>query len=90
MLEQELQKIHEAGIGVSITWLWNGGVDVRLVHKTGIVAAEGNVTAVANVVPWLEGAIRKHFPKANSEYTSGPLARITESTTKGFGLRGHF
>lgn len=63
MLEQELQNIHDAGIGVSITWLWDGGVDVRLVHKTGIVAAEGNVNAVANVVAWMEGAIKKHFPE---------------------------
>jgi hypothetical protein len=34
-LERELQKIHDAGIGVSITWLSDGRVDLRLVHKSG-------------------------------------------------------
>ena len=69
-LEQELQKIYEAGIGVSITWLRDGGVDLRLVHKTGVVAAEGNVNTVADGVSWLRGAIKMHFPKANYQHTS--------------------
>jgi hypothetical protein len=63
-LEVELQRIHDAGIGVSITWLSDGRVDLRLVHKSGAVAAEGNVKEVANVLPWLEAAIKRHFPKA--------------------------
>jgi len=72
-LEEELQRIHDAGIGVSITWLSDGRVDLRLVHKSGAVAAEGNVKEVANVLPWLETAIKWHFPKAT--YTPpGPLA----------------
>ena len=32
-LEEELQKIHDAKIGVWISWLWDGGVDVRLAGK---------------------------------------------------------
>jgi len=71
-LEQELQKIHDAGIGVSITWL-RDGVDLRLVHKNGVVAAEGNVEEVACVLPWLEGAIKKHFPEADYEPVASPL-----------------
>jgi hypothetical protein len=63
-LEEELQRIHDAGIGVSITWLSDGRVDLRLVHKSGAVAAEGNVKEVAEVLPWLETAIKCHFPKA--------------------------
>jgi len=73
MLEYELQKIHDAGIGVSIAWLWDGGVDLRLVHKSGVVAAEGHVEAVANVLAWLERAIKNHFPKANYEHADRPL-----------------
>jgi hypothetical protein len=80
-LEQELQKIHEAGIGISITWLWDGGVDLRLVHKTGVVAAEGNVNTAANVVSWLEGAIRMHFPNANYEQAVKPLPGTPRSTS---------
>jgi hypothetical protein len=72
-LEEELQRMHDAGIGVSITWLSDGRVDLRLVNKSGAVAAEGNVKEVADVLPWLETAIKWHFPKAT--YTPpGPLA----------------
>jgi hypothetical protein len=69
-LEQELEKIHDAGIGVSITWL-RDSVDLQLVHKNGVVAVEGSVEEVADVLPWLEGAIKKHFPEANYD----PAAR---------------
>ena len=79
-LEQELQKIHDAGIGVSITWLWDGGVDLRLVHQSGVVVAEGNVEAVANVLAWLERAIKKHFPKADYEHATRPLPGTPGST----------
>jgi hypothetical protein len=64
-LEQELQKIHDAGLGVSVTWLCDWRVELRLIHKYGAVAAEGNVKEVADILPWLEGAIKRHFPKAN-------------------------
>jgi len=61
-LEHELRKIQDAEIGVAITWLCEGGVDLRLIHKSGVVVAEGNVADVSDVLPWLEGAIKKHFP----------------------------
>jgi len=73
-LEQELQKIHDAGLGVSITWLSDGGVDLRLIHNCGVVAVEGYVKEVAHVLTWLESAVRKHFPKANYEYAASPAA----------------
>jgi hypothetical protein len=41
-----------------------------LVHRNGVVAAEGDVEEVANVLPWLEGAIKKHFPQANYEHAA--------------------
>jgi hypothetical protein len=71
-LEQEFQKIHDAGIGVVITWLRDGGVDLRLVRKSGVVTAEGNVEAIADVVSWLETAIRKNFPAANYDHAARP------------------
>jgi hypothetical protein len=76
-LEQELQKIHDAELGLTITWLWEGGVDLGLVHKSG-VAVEGNVEQFADVLPWLEGAIKKYFPKAKCERAAKPRVRETE------------
>ena len=64
-LERELQKIHDAGIGVSITSLWDGGVDMRLLREGGAVAEEGSVEEIAAVLPWLRRTIKKCFPNAN-------------------------
>jgi hypothetical protein len=45
-----------------------------------MVVAEGNVEDVADVLPWLEGAIKKHFPKANYE-APGPRPARRGATT---------
>ena len=82
-LEEELQRIHDAGIGVSITWLSDGRVDLRLVHKSGAVAAEGNVKEVANVLPWLEWAIKWHFPKANYVPATRPAGNSRKPNMSG-------
>jgi hypothetical protein len=81
-LEKELQKIHDAGLGVVITWLRDGGVDLRLVHKGGVVAVEGNVETLADVLPWLEGAIKKHFPEASDTHAVRPLPGIPLSAIR--------
>jgi hypothetical protein len=64
-LEEELQKIHEAKIGVCITWLWDGGVDVRLIDEKGEFVDDTNVEEIADILPWMEVAVKKHFAKAN-------------------------
>jgi hypothetical protein len=51
-LERVLQETHDVGIGVSITWLGDGRLEVRLVHKSGVIATEGTVREVADVLPW--------------------------------------
>jgi hypothetical protein len=79
-LEQELQKIHEGGIGVSIMWLWDARLDLRLIHKGGVIVAEGTVREVAEVLPWLERTIKRHFPMANYEHAARPLPGYSPST----------
>jgi hypothetical protein len=78
-LEQGLQEIHDAKIGVCITWLWDGGVDVRLsimqfVTETnqdddGFMAAERDCDA---------------FPerRTSSHTTIGISNRASKSTTR--------
>jgi hypothetical protein len=78
-LEQELKKIHDAGLGVVITWLSDWRVDLRLVHRNGAVMAEGDVGDVANVLPWLVGAIKKHFPQAKYEHAASHDARSSQT-----------
>jgi hypothetical protein len=73
--------MHDAGIGVSITWLSDGGVDLRLIHKSDVVAGEGTVLEVADVLPWLEWAINKNFPNANYQRAARPLPRTRRSAS---------
>jgi hypothetical protein len=45
----------------------DGGIDVRLRDRRGAALEEGNVHTVADVLPWLERAIKQHNP--NSAYS---------------------
>ena len=54
----ELQKIYDSEINVEISWLWDGGIDVRLGDKMNGYQAEENVRSVAEIIPWLQEAIR--------------------------------
>src|ERR1700692_4650437 len=71
ILQEELQKMYDSEIHVAIGWLWDGGIDVSI----GNDAITGNVRTVAEVLPWLSGAIGKHSPdsKYNVERTEAPL-----------------
>jgi hypothetical protein len=68
-LGRVLQEMHDAGIGVSITWLWDARLDARLVHRSGVIATEGTVRGIGEVLCWLERVIKKHFPTANYDHT---------------------
>jgi hypothetical protein len=57
-LEEELQKMYDSAIHVNIGWLWDGGIDVSI----GNDEFKGNVETVAEVLPWLQAAIAKHYP----------------------------
>ena len=59
-LEQELQKMYDSEIHVDIGWLWDGGIDVSI----GNDEFTGNVQTVAEVLPWLQEAIAKHYPES--------------------------
>jgi len=68
-LEEELQKIYDSEIHVDIGWLWDGGIDVSV----GDLEVKGHVATVAEVLPWLQDAIAKHYPdsKYNVERMGG-------------------
>ena len=68
-LEEELQKIYDSEIRVDIGWLRGGGIDVSIGHDE----VTGKVQTVAEVLPWLQDAIAKHFPdsKYNVERKGG-------------------
>ena len=67
ILQEELQKMYDSRIYVAIGWLWEDGIDVSI----GNDAVTGKVRTVAEVLPWLQAAIAKHYPdsKYNVERT---------------------
>jgi hypothetical protein len=86
-MEQELQKIYDSEINVTITWFWDGGVDVKLGDDLNGYEAEGQVKTIAEVVPWLQQAIAKHYPRSaynlNRLKEAGKDARIIEFPSNG-------
>ena len=65
----ELQKTYDSEINVEISWLWDGGIEVRLGDRQNGFLAETNVTLVADILPWLQEAIAHFYP--DSTYAKG-------------------
>jgi hypothetical protein len=61
-LAAELQKIYDSEINVSISWLWDGGIEVRLGDKVNGFVAEETFALVAGIAPWLKLAIAHFYP----------------------------
>jgi hypothetical protein len=65
-LEKELQKIYDSEINVSISWFWDGGIDVKLGDEMNGYVAEEQLKRIDEILPWLQKAIAEHYP--NSTY----------------------
>src|SRR6476469_2537437 len=71
----ELQKIYDSEINVEISWLWDGGIDVRLGDKMNGFLAEENVVSVADILPWLQEAIAHFYPESTYALSLDPEIR---------------
>jgi len=58
----ELRKIYDSEINVRISWLWDGGIDVRLGDDMNGYLAEENVPSMSEILPWLQEAIAHFYP----------------------------
>ena len=59
-LAVELQKIYDSEINVTIRWLWDCGIEVRLGDEVNGFLAEETFANAAGILPWLQQAIA-HF-----------------------------
>jgi hypothetical protein len=80
MLEQELQKIYDSEINIHISWLWDGGIDLKLGDEMNGYDAEGQIRTVAEIVPWLQKAISKHYPR--SQYNLDRLKNMPDKVVE--------
>jgi hypothetical protein len=79
-LAVELQKIYDSEINISLNWMWDGGVRVRLGDEVGGYIAEEMVEKVADALPWFQEAIAHFYP--TSEYARGLDADIRERAAR--------
>lgn len=75
-LAAELQRIYNSEINVSISWLWDGGIDVRLGDALSGFLAEESLSSTAELVPWLQEAIARFYP--DSTYARSLGAEVKE------------
>ena len=74
MMEDELQRIYDSEINVRISWLWDGGIDVRLGDEMNGYLAEENVSSTGDIVPWLQSRSRL-LPSFHVRENLGPQTR---------------
>ena len=75
MLEDELQRIYDSEINVRISWLWDGGIDVRLGDEMNGYLAEENVASTGDIVPWLQESIAHFYPHSTYAKSLDPQTR---------------
>jgi hypothetical protein len=61
-VEAILDDLYASEINVDISWLWDGGIDVRLGDQLNGYKAEGKVSTMHEAAVWLRGQACKHYP----------------------------
>jgi hypothetical protein len=80
MLEQELQRIYDSEINLRISWLWDGGIDVRLGDDMNGYMAEESVRSISDILPWLQEAIAHFYP--NSTYAKSLPQEVRDRASR--------
>jgi hypothetical protein len=72
-LEEILISLYASAINVSISWIWDGEIDVKLGDPLSGYKAEGQLGTVTEVAEWLRDQAVRHYP--SSEFAKGFAAR---------------
>jgi hypothetical protein len=73
-LEQVLDALYASEINASISWLWDGGIDVKIGDEINGFDAEGSVRTAAEAAAWLDAKAREIYP--TSVYAGGAETRF--------------
>jgi hypothetical protein len=57
-----MQDLYHSEINVSASWLWDGGIEVKLGDPLNGFVAEENLAYWGQVEPWLRDKAIEHFP----------------------------
>jgi hypothetical protein len=72
-LEEILIGLYASAINVSISWLWDGDIDVKLGDPLNGYKAEGKVGTVTEIAEWLRDQAVRQYP--SSEFARQFAAR---------------
>jgi hypothetical protein len=72
-LEEILISLYASAISVSISWIWDGDIDVKVGDPLNGYKAEGTVGTVTEVAEWLRDQAVRHYP--SSEFARQFAAR---------------
>jgi hypothetical protein len=72
-LEEILVSLYASAISVSISWIWDGDIDVKLGDPLSGYKAEGKVGTVTEAADWLRDQAVRHYP--GSEFARQFAAR---------------
>jgi hypothetical protein len=72
-LEEILVSLYASAISVSISWIWDGDIDVKLGDPLNGYEAEGKVGTVTEAADWLCDQAVRHYP--GSEFARQFAAR---------------
>ena len=72
-LEEVLLSLYASAINVSISWIWDGDIDVKLGDQLNGYTAEGKVGTVTEIADWLRDQAVRHYP--SSEFAKQFAAR---------------
>jgi hypothetical protein len=61
-LEEILSALYESEINASISWLWDGEINVALGDELSGYYAEAQVSTFAEATAWLRDQACKHYP----------------------------
>jgi len=61
-VEAILDDLYASEINVDISWLWDGGIDVRLGDQLNGYKAEGKVSTMHEAAVWLRDQACQHYP----------------------------
>ena len=61
-LEEILRALYESEINASISWVWDGGINVELGDPLNGYAANDKVSTFAEATAWLRDQACKHYP----------------------------
>jgi len=66
------KKIYDSQINVSIGWLWDGGINMRLGDEVISFVAEETLSSTAGIGPWLQQTIAHFSPDSSCTRTLDP------------------